>query len=48
MTGEAAGIAAAYCAKSGIDTFEVPVKTVQQKLRAEGVDLGTPNEVVVR
>ena len=44
MTGEAAGIAAAYCVKHGVRTPEVSVEAVQQGLRKTGVVLGTPLE----
>jgi hypothetical protein len=45
MTGEAAGVAAAYCAKHGVPTPQVPAEAVQQRLRTIGVVLGTPLEI---
>ena len=44
MTGEAAGIAAAQSAASGIVVTDIPVHFVQNKLRANGAVLGTPDE----
>lgn len=44
MTGEAAAIAAAHCAKNGIVPSRVPVSVVQHALRKSGVVLGTENE----
>jgi succinate dehydrogenase/fumarate reductase flavoprotein subunit len=40
MTGDAAGVAAAYCAIHGVGTSEIPVAAVQERLRAAGVVLG--------
>ena len=40
MTGEAAGVAAAYCAIHGVGTSEIPVAAVQERLHAAGVVLG--------
>ena len=48
MTGEAAGIAAAQSAASGLVVTEVPVDFVQDKLRANGATLGTPDEAAIR
>jgi hypothetical protein len=44
MTGDAAGVAAAYCAKHDAPTPKVSVEFVQQRLRAAGVVLGVPAE----
>lgn len=44
MTGEAAGVAAAYCATHDVPTPQVPVRAVQERLRAAGVVLGTKPE----
>lgn len=47
MTGEAAGIAAARAAAVGIAVTDVPVRFVQDKLRANGATLGTPDEATI-
>ena len=44
VTGEAAAIAAAYCAQRGIKTTDAPVHEVQRIMRKNGVMLGTPAE----
>ncbi len=44
MTGDAAGVAAAYCAKHEVPTPKASVEFIQQRLRAAGVALGVPAE----
>lgn len=46
MTGEAAAIAASLAASRSISASKVPVKDVQDRLRALNVWLGTPGEAV--
>jgi hypothetical protein len=42
ITGEAAGVAAAFCASSGCPTSSVPAERIQPALQRAGVVLGTP------
>ncbi|MDB5904374.1 MAG: ribulose,5-biphosphate synthetase [Betaproteobacteria bacterium] len=44
MTGEAAAVAAAHCAKHDIETSQVPVAIVQERLREHGIELGISDE----
>lgn len=44
MTGEAAAIAASWCARQGTAVSHVPLAYVQERLRANGALLGTPGE----
>jgi hypothetical protein len=44
MTGEAAAVAAAHCAKHDIETSQVPVAIVQERLREHGIELGIASE----
>ena len=43
--GEAAGIAAAICAKQGVMPRDIDIKALQRVLRKSGVNLGTPGRV---
>jgi hypothetical protein len=45
-TGEAAGLAAAFCARTGADTNDVPLIALQQQLERSGVQLGLHGEVL--
>jgi hypothetical protein len=46
MTGQAAGVAAAFAAKSGTCVKEIPVDAVREELLHQGVFLSQPGDTV--